>query len=67
MKTVLIMATTAAMVEQFNKENIVLLKILGYDIRATGNCNLEKTILEKNWSCSKKGLKRVRLMGLIFL
>lgn len=37
MKKVLILATTAAMIAQFNKNNILILEELGYEVHAVGN------------------------------
>lgn len=37
MKTVLMLATTAAMIEQFNKNNILILKEMGYEVHVAGN------------------------------
>ena len=37
MKKVLLLATTAAMIEQFNKSNILLLKEMGYSVHVAGN------------------------------
>lgn len=36
-KRVLMLATTAAMIEQFNKNNIILLNSLGYEVDVAGN------------------------------
>lgn len=37
MKKVLMLATTAAMLEQFNKDNILILEEMGYEVHAVGN------------------------------
>ena len=37
MKKVLMLATTAAMIEQFNKNNILLLEEMGYEVHVAGN------------------------------
>lgn len=37
MKTVLMLATTAAMIEQFNKDNILILEEMGYEVHVVGN------------------------------
>lgn len=37
LKKVLMLATTAAMIEQFNKDNILILEEMGYEIHAAGN------------------------------
>lgn len=37
MKRMLMMATTAAMIEQFNKSNILILEDMGYEIHVLGN------------------------------
>lgn len=37
MKKVLMLATTASMIEQFNKSNILLLEELGYEVHVAGN------------------------------
>ncbi len=55
MKRVLMMATTAAMIEQFNKNNILLLLDLGYEVHVAGNFELGNPISQerldafKNW------------------
>lgn len=36
-KKVLVLATTAAMIEQFNKNNIIILENLGYEVHVIGN------------------------------
>lgn len=37
MKKVLMLATTAAMIEQFNKNNILILEEMGYEVHVAGN------------------------------
>lgn len=37
MKKMLMMATTAAMIEQFNKNNILILEEMGYEVHVAGN------------------------------
>lgn len=37
MKRMLMMATTAAMIEQFNKNNILILEEMGYEVHVAGN------------------------------
>lgn len=37
MKRMLMLATTAAMIEQFNKNNILILESMGYEVHAIGN------------------------------
>lgn len=37
MKKVLMLATTAAMIEQFNKKNIMILRSMGYEVHMAGN------------------------------
>lgn len=37
MKTMLMLATTAAMIEQFNKSNILILEEMGFEIHVAGN------------------------------
>jgi len=37
MKKMLMLATTAAMIEQFNKDNILILEELGYEVHMAGN------------------------------
>lgn len=39
MKKVLMLATTAAMIEQFNKNNILILEEMGYEVHVAGNWN----------------------------
>jgi hypothetical protein len=36
-KKVLMLATTAAMIEQFNKSNILILENMGYEVHIAGN------------------------------
>uniref|UniRef100_UPI004055F160 glycosyltransferase n=1 Tax=Acetatifactor sp. TaxID=1872090 RepID=UPI004055F160 len=47
MKTVLMLATTAAMIEQFNKNNILILEEMGYEVHVAGNFLVGNPISDK--------------------
>lgn len=55
MKKMLMLATTAAMIEQFNKNNILLLEQMGYEVHVAGNfkegnpISIEKLERFKGW------------------
>lgn len=61
MKKVLMLATTAAMIEQFNKENILILIKMGYEVHVAGNFKNGNPISEdriekfKNWIRQNNG------------
>lgn len=54
-KRMLMLATTAAMIEQFNKNNILILEVMGYEVHVAGNWIEGNPISEerleefKNW------------------
>lgn len=56
-KKMLIMATTAAMIEQFNKENILLLEKMGYEVHVAGNFLMGNPISEQSLECFKEWLE----------
>lgn len=47
MKKMLMMATTAAMIEQFNKNNILILEEMGYEVHVAGNFKQGNPISEE--------------------
>ena len=61
MKKMLMMATTAAMIEQFNKNNILILEEMGYEVHVAGNfidgnpISDEKLELFKEWLSQHNG------------
>lgn len=54
MKTVLMLATTAAMIEQFNKDNILILEEMGYEVHVAGNFQVGNPISEKRLEAFKE-------------
>lgn len=57
MKKMLMMATTAAMIEQFNKNNILILIDMGYEVHVAGNFEKGNPISEKRLDEFKVWLK----------
>ena len=61
MKKMLMMATTAAMIEQFNKNNILILEEMGYEVHVVGNfkdgnpISIEKIEQFKEWLTQHNG------------
>lgn len=53
MKTVLMLATTAAMIEQFNKDNILILEEMGYEVHVAGNFLVGNPISDKRLEAFK--------------
>lgn len=47
MKKMLMLATTAAMIEQFNKDNILILEEMGYEVHVAGNWNVGNPISDE--------------------
>ncbi len=56
MKRMLMMATTAAMIEQFNKNNILILEELGYEVHVLGNFDKGNPISDERLEEFKKWL-----------
>ena len=62
MKKVLMLATTAAMIEQFNKNNILILEEMGYEVHVAGNWDEGNPISDerlekfKEWIVEHKGM-----------
>ena len=56
MKKMLMLATTAAMIEQFNKNNILILLDMGYEVHVAGNFEIGNPISEKRLEEFKKWL-----------
>ncbi len=57
MRRMLMIATTAAMIEQFNKNNILILEKLGYEVHVIGNFEDGNPISEERISQFKEWLK----------
>lgn len=57
MKKVLMLATTAAMIEQFNKSNILILKELGYRVHVAGNFDEGNPISAEKLEAFKRWLE----------
>lgn len=56
MKKMLMLATTAAMIEQFNKNNIIILENMGYEVHVAGNWEQGNPISEERLENFKKWL-----------
>ena len=56
MKRMLMMATTAAMIEQFNKNNILILEEMGYEVHVAGNFKEGNPISEERLEQFKEWL-----------
>lgn len=57
MKKMLMMATTAAMIEQFNKNNILILLDMGYEVHVAGNFEKGNPISQERLEAFKKWLE----------
>lgn len=57
MKKMLMMATTAAMIEQFNKNNILILLDMGYEVHVAGNFEKGNPISQERLEALKKWLE----------
>lgn len=53
-KKVLMLATTAAMIEQFNKNNILILENMGYSVDVAGNWEIGNPITQEKLELFKK-------------
>jgi len=58
MKKMLMLATTAAMIEQFNKNNILILEEMGYEVHVAGNWKQGNPISEERLEKFKEWLGR---------
>lgn len=58
MKKVLMLATTAAMIEQFNKDNILILTDMGYEVHMAGNFDVGNPISDERLDEFKLWLKK---------
>lgn len=56
-KKMLMLATTAAMIEQFNKNNILILEDMGYEVHVAGNWEQGNPISDERLEEFKKWLK----------
>lgn len=57
MKKMLMLATTAAMIEQFNKDNILLLEEMGYEVHVAGNFHEGNPISDEKLNAFKKWIE----------
>ena len=53
----LMLATTAAMIEQFNKDNILILEAMGYEVHVAGNFNEGNPISEERLEQFKRWIE----------
>ncbi len=58
MKRVLMLATTAAMIEQFNKDNILILTDMGYEVHMAGNFDVGNPISNERLDAFKVWLEK---------